>query len=76
VVVPVPVVVLLEVPLLVNVQVPVAGKPLNVRLPAANAQVGWVIVPTVGMLGVAGCAFTTALAEAREVQAPKVAVTV
>ena len=35
------------------VQLP-AGKPLNTTLPVANAQVGCVMVPTVGAVGVAG----------------------
>ena len=37
------------------VQLPV-GRPLNSTLPVATEQVGWVIVPTVGANGVAGCA--------------------
>ena len=36
---------------LVNVQVPDAGKPFNTTLPVATAQVGWVIVTTVGAVG-------------------------
>ena len=56
------------------VQVP-AGKPFNTTLPVATAQVGWVIVPTVGAVGVAGCALITTLAEAGEVQ-PAALVTV
>ena len=43
------------------------GKPFNTTLPVANEQVGWVIVPTVGAAGVAGCALITTLAEATEV---------
>ena len=31
-----------------------AGRPLNITLPVATAQVGWVMVPTVGADGVAG----------------------
>jgi hypothetical protein len=31
------------------------GKPLNATLPVATAQVGWVIVPTIGAVGVTGC---------------------
>ena len=58
---------------LVRVQLP-AGKPLNKTLPVATAQVGWVIVPTVGATGVAGCALITTLAEGTEVHAPNVAV--
>ena len=48
------------------VQLP-AGKPLNTTLPVATAQVGCVMVPTVGAVGVAGCALMTTLAEATEV---------
>ena len=39
----------------VNVQLPTDGKPLNATLPVANAQLGCVIVPTTGVLGVNGC---------------------
>ena len=39
---------------LVRVHVPVAGKSFSVTVPVAKAQVGWVIVPTVGAVGVAG----------------------
>ena len=38
------------------VQVPVAGKPLNGTLPVATVHVGCVIVPTIGAVGVCGCA--------------------
>jgi len=38
---------------LVNVHVPVAGSPDNTTLPVARAQVGWVLVPTIGAVGVA-----------------------
>jgi hypothetical protein len=48
------------------VQVP-AGKPLNNTLPVAKAQVGCVIVPTVGAVGVTGCGLITTLADATEV---------
>jgi len=60
---------------LVNVQLPVAGKPFNTTLPVAIAQVGWVIVPTVGAVGDDGCAVITTLAEAGETQ-PEALVTV
>ena len=53
---------------LVNVHVPLDGNPPNTTLPVAVAQVGCVIVPTVGELGVAGCAFTVTFDEATEVQ--------
>ena len=56
------------------VQVP-AGKPFNTTLPVATVQVGWVMVPTVGAVGVAGCALITTLAEAGDVQ-PAALVTV
>ena len=46
-----PVVVAALVPALVKVQVPVAGKPFMITLPVAKAQVGCVIVPTVGAVG-------------------------
>jgi hypothetical protein len=36
------------------VQVPVAGNPLKFTLPVATAQVGWVIAPAKGAVGVAG----------------------
>ena len=65
VLVPVPVVV---VPpgVLVSVQVPDAGRPLNTTLPVASAQVGWVIVPTTGAEGAAGAASITTLPEEGE----------
>jgi hypothetical protein len=49
-VVPVPVVVIPP-GVLVNVHVPVAGKPLKTTLPVATVQVGCVIVPTTGAEG-------------------------
>ena len=71
---PVPVVV---VPLgvLVKVHVPEAGKPLKTTLPVAIAQVGWVMVPTVGVVGDTGWAVITTLAEAGDTQ-PEELVTV
>ena len=45
------------------------GKPFSTTLPVATAQVGWVIVPTVGAVGVVGCGFITTLADAGDVQA-------
>jgi hypothetical protein len=58
VLVPVPVVV---VPpgVLVNVQVPVEGKPFSTTLPVESTQVGCVMVPIVGAVGVPGAAITT-----------------
>ena len=57
------------------VQVPVAGKPDNATLPVAKAQVGWVMVPTIGAVGVVGWALITTLAVALEVH-PAALVTV
>ena len=54
--------------LAVTVQLPDAGSPLKATLPVAVAHVGCVIVPTVGAVGVAGWAFTTALPDAADVQ--------
>ena len=51
----------------VNVQVPVAGKPFKTTLPVARAQVGCVVVPTEGAVGVAGCALITTLVEGGDV---------
>src|SRR5665647_1628569 len=48
------------------VQLP-AGKPFNTTVPVADAQVGCVMVPTTGAVGVAGCAFMTTLPDAGEV---------
>ena len=42
------------------VQIPV-GKTLNITLPVETAQLGCVIVPTIGDVGVDGCAFTVTL---------------
>ncbi|MCX6223866.1 MAG: hypothetical protein NTV01_03825, partial [Bacteroidia bacterium] len=67
VVVPVPVEV---VPpgVLVNVQVPLPGKPDKSTLPVARAQVGCVMVPTAGAVGVTGCVLITTFPEDTEVQ--------
>ena len=37
----------------VRVQVPDAGKPLNATLPVGVVQVGCVIIPTIGAVGLA-----------------------
>ena len=71
---PVPVVVILP-GVLVNVHVPVAGKPLNATLPVARMQVGWVIIPTTGAVGVVGCALITTFEDDAEVH-PNASVTV
>ena len=60
---------------LVNVHVPVAGKPVKVTLPVARAQVGWVMVPIVGADGVEAWVLITTLADAGEIH-PEALVTV
>ena len=60
---------------LVNVHVPVAGNPDKTTLPVATLQVGWVIVPTVGAVGVEAWVLIVTLADAGEIQ-PKALVTV
>ena len=40
-----------------------AGNPFNTTDPVATVQVGWVIVPTVGAVGVGGCALITTSAD-------------
>jgi hypothetical protein len=52
----------------VTVQVPDAGSPFKVTLPVAVVQVGWVMAPTTGAAGVAGCALMVALTDEAEVQ--------
>jgi hypothetical protein len=74
VVVPVPVVVAPPGDL-VSVQVPDEGKPLNATLPVATLQVGCVIVPTTGAVGVTGWALITILTVDGETQ-PEALVTV
>ena len=51
----------------VNVHEP-EGKPLNTTEPVGTAQVGCVIVPTVGFDGVAGCELIMTLPDTVEVQ--------
>jgi hypothetical protein len=60
---------------LVKVQLPAAGKPVNITLPVETLQVGWVIVPMVGAVGVAGWVLITTLADEDEIQ-PEELVTV
>ena len=45
--------------ILVRVQLPEAGSPLNATLPVDSAHVGWVIFPTTGAVGVSGWALIT-----------------
>jgi hypothetical protein len=54
--------------LLITVQAPVEGNPLNATLPVATKQVGWVMVPVTGAVGVNGWGFITIFAEVPEVQ--------
>ena len=49
------------------VQVP-AGKPDNTTLPVATEQVGCVIAPITGAVGVIGCASITIYADIAEIQ--------
>ena len=60
---------------LVNVHVPLPGKPLNATLPVATEQVGWVIVPTPGAEGDVVCALIITFPDAGETQ-PEALVTV
>lgn len=50
-----------------NVQLPV-GNPLSTTLPVESPHVGYVIVPTTGGVGVAGCGLITTFADAGDVQ--------
>lgn len=59
----------------VTVQVPLDGSPLSATLPVETAQVGCVMVPITGAVGVAGCAFITTLPVEGEIQ-PEALVTV
>jgi hypothetical protein len=67
VLVPIPVEVIFP-GLLVKVQVPVDGNPLSTTLPVALLQVGWVMVPITGSVGVSGWVLITAFADKNEVQ--------
>ena len=60
---------------LVRVHVPVAGNPDKTTLPVASAQVGWVMVPTMGAVGVEAWVLMTTLADAGEIH-PEALVTV
>ena len=60
---------------LVSVHVPVAGNPDKTTLPVASAQVGWVMVPTMGAVGVEAWVLITTLADAGEIH-PEALVTV
>ena len=60
----------------VTVQVPAAGNPLRSMLPVATPQVGCMMTPTTGAVGVTGAAFITATPEATEVHVVIPSVTV
>jgi hypothetical protein len=60
---------------LVNVQVPVAGKPLNTTLPVDKAHVGCVMTPAIGAEGLPGAVLITTSPDAAEIQ-PNAFVTV
>jgi hypothetical protein len=74
VLVPVPVVVAPP-GVLVNVQVPVAGKPFNTTLPVDITHVGCIMVPAIGAEGEPGAVLMTTLADAAEIH-PDALVTV
>ena len=59
----------------VTVQVPEEGNPFRTTLPVATVQVGWVIVPMAGAVGVTGCALIKIFPDDTEVH-PSVFVTV
>jgi len=53
---------------LVNTHVSAEGKLLNITLPVAEEQVGCVMVPTIGAVGVTGWALITTLADVDDTQ--------
>jgi hypothetical protein len=52
----------------ITVHSPVSGSPVNTTLPVDIAQVGWVMVPIVGAVGVGGCALIVTFAEEGDTQ--------
>lgn len=60
----------------VTVHVPLDGNPLKTTSPVATEQLGCVIVPTAGAIGVVGCEVITAFAETVEVHVPSFTVNV
>lgn len=60
----------------VTVHVPLDGKPLKATSPVAIVQLGCVIVPTAGAIGVVGCEVITAFTETVEVHVPSLTVKV
>lgn len=61
--------------LIVKVHVPLDGRPLKATLPMASAQVGCVIAPTTGAVGVAGWVLIITFADDEEVH-PSALVTI
>lgn len=59
----------------VRFHVPEAGRPLSSTLPVESAQVGWVMAPTTGAVGVAGWVLMITFAEATDMH-PSAFVTV
>lgn len=59
----------------VTVHVPVAGNPFNTTLPVDRVQVGGVMVPTTGAVGVTGWVLITILADDNDIH-PAALVTV
>ena len=72
--VPVPIMVVVT-GVLVKVHEPVDGRPLSVTLPVPTVHVGCTIVPTLGTVGVAGCAGITTLEDDAEEVHPSELVT-
>lgn len=52
---------------LVNIHMPIAGKPSRKTLPVDTVHVGGVIVPTNGAIGISGCGFIRTLVDTPEV---------
>lgn len=69
VLIPVPVFVIVPVKL-DKVQVPVAGKLLNITFPVGNSQVGCVILPGTGIAGIDRFALMVTLADTSEMHPP------
>ena len=51
----------------VHAPVPEMGNPFKTTVPVDTAQVGAVMVPTVGAIGIAGCVLISIVAEATDV---------
>ena len=67
-VVDVPVAVMMTLPgKRVSVQLPWAGSPLMITLPVGSSQVGWVMTPGIGGVGVGGCELMITVDDGAEV---------